>query len=136
MRNEITLKRQERTTIRADLEARERINQMAAQMGMSQEKFVGWMAEKTEAMLAESGLSTNASTEVSTTEERQPVSDEVSNRQLLQEIKSVKKVVYRMIRELCRITEEDVADPDSGITEQTMYDDKLHHKEKYGGRYY
>ena len=54
---------------------------------------------------------------------------------IIKEIKAVKKVVYRMIKELCRITKADVNDPDSGITIRAMYDDELQHPEKYRRRY-
>ena len=54
---------------------------------------------------------------------------------IIKEIKAVKKVVYRMIKELCRITKADVNDPDSGITIRAMYDDELFHPEKYRLRY-
>ena len=54
---------------------------------------------------------------------------------IIKEIKAVKKVVYRMIKELCRITKADVDDPDSGITIRAMYDDELQHPEKYRLRY-
>ena len=54
---------------------------------------------------------------------------------IIKEIKAVKKVVYRMIKELCRITKADVDDPDSDITIRAMYDDELFHPEKYRLRY-
>ena len=54
---------------------------------------------------------------------------------IIKEIKAVKKVVYRMIKELCRITDTDVNDPDSGITMRAKYDDQLQHPEKYRRRY-
>ena len=54
---------------------------------------------------------------------------------IIKEIKAVKKVIYRMIKELCRITKADVNDPDSGITIRAMYDDELQHPEKYRRRY-
>ena len=119
----------ERTTIRADLDARERINRMAEKMGMSQEKFVGWMAEQMEDSLH------------NRVDSSQQVVDkpsqrvDINNYDLLIEIKSVKKVVYRMIKELCRITDADVNDPDSGITVRAKYDDQLLHPEKYRRRY-
>ena len=119
----------ERTTIRADLDARERINRMAEKMGMSQEKFVGWMAEQMEDSLH------------NRVDSSQQVVDkpsqrvDINNYDLLIEIKSVKKVVYRMIKELCRITDSDVNDPDSGITMRAKYDDQLLHPEKYRRRY-
>ena len=57
--------------------------------------------------------------------------DVVSNQDVLLEIKSLKKVIYRIIKERCRITDEDVNDPDSGISLQTKYDDRILHPEKY-----
>ena len=54
---------------------------------------------------------------------------------IIKEIKAVKKVVYRMIKELCRITDSDVNDPDSGITMRAKYDDELLHPEKYRRRF-
>jgi len=59
----------------------------------------------------------------------------ISAETIIKELKSVKKVVYRMIKELCRITDSDVNDPDSGITLRAKYDDQLLHPEKYRRRY-
>ena len=50
---------------------------------------------------------------------------------IMKELKSIKKLQYRMIKELCKITEEDAKDPESGISMQTVYDDRLFHREKY-----
>ena len=119
----------ERTTIRADLDARERINRMAEKMGMSQEKFVGWMAEQMEDSLH------NRVDNGQRVVDKPSQGVDINHYDLLVEIKAVKKVVYRMIKELCRITDADVNDPDSGITVRAKYDDQLLHPEKYRRRY-
>ena len=158
MKNENAVNRQDRTTIRTDMATRERIKRLAQQNGMTQEKFLEWLVDQAEIGIPESadqhtqsaerytqsvdrhtqseGRYTAAAYPKASAEYNGPQSTDVNYYDLLTEIKAVKKVVYRMIRELCRITDEDVADPDSGITEQTMYDDRLQHREKYGGQYY
>jgi len=50
---------------------------------------------------------------------------------IMKELSSIKKLQYRMIKVLCKITEEDAKDPDSGITMQAVYDDRFLHPEKY-----
>ena len=50
---------------------------------------------------------------------------------IMKELSSIKKLQYRMIKELCKISEEDAKDPDSGISLQAVYDDRFLHPEKY-----
>lgn len=135
MENRNAVNRPERTTIRADVEARDRINLMAEQMGMSQERFVGWMAELTETCLHMHTNNIQHAAGVNNAAETGDMYVDINNYDLLMEIKSVKRVVYRMIKELCRITDSDVNDPDSGITIRAKYDDQLLHPEKYRRRY-
>ncbi len=122
MKKENALNKGDRTTIRTDMATRERIKRLAQQNGMTQEKFLEWMVDQAEAGIPKSV-------------DRSPQSTDINHNDLLVEIKSVKKVVYRMIKELCRITDADVNDPDSGITIRAKYDDELLHPEKYRRRY-
>ncbi len=129
MEEKKTVNKRDSTTIRAGFEARERINKMAEKMGMSQEKFVDWMAKQMEDSLH------NRVDSGKRFVDNQSQSVDINNNDLLLEIKAVKKVVYRMIKEHCRITDADVRDPDSGITMRARYDDQLLHPEKYRRRY-
>lgn len=60
-----------------------------------------------------------------------PPPDSEQTGSIMKELTSIKKLQYRMIKELCKITEEDAKDPDSGISLQTVYDDRFLHPEKY-----
>jgi len=124
MRKENALNKGKRTTVRTDMATRERIKKLAQQNGMTQEKFLEWMVDQAEAGIPKSVDKPSQSTSIDDQTET-----------IIKELKSVKKVVYRMIKELCRITDSDVNDPDSGITLRAKYDDQLLHPEKYRRRY-
>ena len=136
MKKENTLNKQDRTTIRTDMATRERIKRLAQQRGMTQEKFLEWMVDQ-----AETGIPKSVDQRIKDVDRKSSGVDnnsesvDINNYDLLLEIKAVKKVIYRMIKELCRITKADVDDPDSGITIRAMYDDELQHPEKYRLRY-
>ncbi len=143
MKKETAADKQDRTTIRTDMGTRERIKRLAQQNEMTQEKFLEWMVDQ-----AENGIPkpvdqstkdvdryTTGADRKSTDVDHNSQSADINHYDLLVEIKAVKKVVYRMIKELCRITDTDVNDPDSGITMRAKYDDELLHPEKYRGRY-
>lgn len=59
------------------------------------------------------------------------VSDPGQPGPIMKELASIKKLQYRMIKELCKITEEDAKDTASGISLQAVYDDRFLHPEKY-----
>ena len=143
MENENALNKGERTTIRTDMATRERIKKLAQKRGMTQEKFLEWMADQAETGIPKSVDQSIKDVDRYTSDVDRKSSDvdhnsenvDISNYDLLLEIKAVKKVIYRMIKELCRITDSDVNDPDSGITLLAKYDDELFHPEKYRRRY-
>ena len=143
MEKENALNKAERTTIRTDMTTRERIKKLAQQRGMTQEKFLEWMVDQAETGIPKSvDRSIKDEDRYTSNVDRKPSdvdhnsgSVDINNYDLLLEIKAVKKVVYRMIKELCRITDTDVNDPDSGITMRAKYDDQLQHPEKYRRRY-
>lgn len=126
----------ERSSVRISKEDQRRIKGMAARMGMSQEKFIGWMVEQTEKHMQNNGDTHSPAGRKG--KMRNGAGGEfadINHYDLLMEIKSAKRVIYRMIKELCRITDSDVNDPDSGITMRAKYDDQLQHPEKYRRRY-
>lgn len=55
----------------------------------------------------------------------------MGNRELNEELKKNRQLLYRLIRTVCPLTEEDVNDPEFGIGLVDIYEDKNKHPEKY-----
>jgi len=106
----------QRSTIRIKKEDQERIRDLAGERGISQEKFMSNLLDQFEE--APEGE----------TEAEAPL--QLQKEQLLKTEKCI-QMLYRIIRTVCPLTEEDVDDPDFDIGLEDVYEDKNKHPEKY-----
>ena len=55
----------------------------------------------------------------------------MADRETNEDLKKIKQLLYRLIRTVCPLTEEDANDPDFDIGLADVYEDKNKHPEKY-----
>ena len=103
--------------VRVKPEDLERIKQLSKKLGVSRGKCISKMLQIIE---------TNPEAE-----ELLITGDQLSEEILITEIKKTRRLLYRIIRTVCPLTEADANDPEFGITLTEFYEDKNRHPEKY-----
>ena len=106
----------QRSTIRIKKEDQERIRELAGEKGVSQERFISGLLDQFEQ---------EPEREAETEDPLQ------LQKELLLKTEKCIQLLYRIIRTVCPLTEEDAYDPDFGIGLADVYEDKNKHPEKY-----
>lgn len=106
----------QRSSVRIRAEDLERIRNLASAMDVSQEKCIARILDLTELESGKLKLS------------EKPASEE----SISSDLRIIKKILYRIFKTVCVLSEEDAKDPDVGITLTEIYEDKNRHPEKYG----
>ena len=108
----------QRSSVRIRADDLEKIRSLASAMNVSQEKCISRILDLTY-LEKESGklkLLDLPATEQGTSKD----------------LREIKKILHRIFKELCVLSEDDANDPDLGLTLTEYYDDKNKHPEKYG----